>query len=752
MSQEEPINVFGGLRTYVAVVAAAAATTIVASTWLVGAPDSTQIAPMLAFAGAMFLVQLLPVPFPRGSQLELVRVEEAVVLPLLVLLHPTAGLIAVGLGILAGQLVGSRPEPIKVAFNTGQLVLSVGAGLWITALVAGESAPGFGPLQLLAAGLGLVAMFVVNQALVAGVMRVAAGTPMRRVLFEDATLKAGMWIANAALGTMLVLPAIEAPWLLLVALVPLAMLHAAWRVHADRASEEQRLRELGSAVGGLAGEVSLERVARALAESAREVVDASGSEVRLFEDERTFWTRRGPAGVEVGEHPSSAADRFDDASRVAFTVALGGSEGVFGELSVWLERDPDAAPTAFSRRDRTLLEMLSHQAASALDNSRLSARAAQQQQTISQVFEHSSEGMLVLDRRGRVRGWNPAMQVISGFGSPTVTASPISLISPQLASIVDADGPGTVDAVVSTSDGAHRHVRASYAPIERDSLGEEPHLRDEDHSWVVVVRDITLEQETERLKDDFVATVSHELRTPLTAIKGFLDTMRRDDIELGAAQVRMFLQIMGEQADRLERMIGDLLDMSAIESGRPLEVDVAPTDLASTVQRAIATFEAARPNAQVTFADSELGVIVEADSQRLEQVVTNLLDNALKHGGADAPIDVRIDRDASGAACIAVSDRGPGISLVDQRRIFERFFVTADSVTRTGGGAGLGLYICSRLVEAMSGDITVRSTVGMGTTFAVALPMLATSLPRELGTTQVNLRIDADAIDADHAL
>jgi PAS domain S-box-containing protein len=752
MNKEHRVSVFGGVRTYVVAVATAATATIVATTWIVGAPDRSQIGPMLAFAAAMFLVQLLPVPFPRGSQLELVRVEEAVVLPLLVLLHPAAGLLAVMLGILAGHLVASRPEPLKVAFNTGQLVLSVGAGLWVTALVAGGSAPGFGARELLAAGLGLVAMFCVNQVLVAGVMRVAAGTPVRRVLLEDGALKVGMWVANAALGTMLVLPAVEAPWLLLVALVPLAMLHGAWRVHADRAREEQRLRELGSAVGGLAGEVSLERVARALAESARDVVDASGAEVRLFEDERTFWTRRSATGVETGEHPSSAADRFDDASRVAFTVALGGSQGVFGELSVWHERDPEAAPNAFSRRDRTLLEMLSHQAASALDNSRLSARSAQQQQTIAQVFDHSSEGMLVLDRRGRVRGWNPAMQSISGFGASTVTASPISLISPQLASIVDADGPGILDAVVSTSDGAHRHVRASYAPIEQDTLGEEPHLRDEDHSWVVVVRDITLEQETERLKDDFVATVSHELRTPLTAIKGFLDTMRRDDIELGAAQVRMFLQIMGEQADRLERMIGDLLDMSAIESGRPLEVDVAPTDFATTVQRAIATFEAARPNAQVTFTDTELGAIVEADAHRLEQVVTNLLDNALKHGGADSPIDVRIDRDASGAACLAVSDRGPGISLVDQRRIFERFFVTADSVTRTGGGAGLGLYICNRLVEAMSGDITVRSTVGRGTTFAVSLPMLATTLPRDIAAPNVRLRTEQDQTDTDRAL
>jgi signal transduction histidine kinase len=309
--------------------------------------------------------------------------------------------------------------------------------------------------------------------------------------------------------------------------------------------------------------------------------------------------------------------------------------------------------------------------------------------------------------------------------------------------------------VLSTSDGELRDVRASYAPIERedderddasiDSSHAASARRDDEHCWVVVVRDITQEQETERLKDDFVATVSHELRTPLTAIKGFLETMRRDDIELGAAQVRMFLQIMGEQADRLERMIGDLLDMSAIESGRPLEVDVTPTDLSSTVRRAIATFEAARPVAEVTFDDSQLGMVVEADAHRLEQVITNLLDNALKHGGGESKIKVDVSRDEHGAASVSITDQGPGISLVDQRRIFERFFVTADSVTRTGGGAGLGLYICRRLMEAMSGDIRVRSSVGVGTTFSVVLPMLATSLPRDAVPPLTRMLIDGDA-------
>lgn len=723
----------GAVRTYVAVVVTLAAATIAASAWSFGAPVSSDLPLVAGFSLAFLLVQLLPVPFPRGSQLELVRVEEAVVVPLVLLVEPAPALVAVVLGLLTGQLLGSRPDMIKVAFNTAQLVLSVGAALFVSWSMTGTTSPGYGATELAAAGAGLVAMFVVNQLLMAGVLRVAAGASMLSVLREDIGLKAGMWVANAALGTMLVLPAVHEPALLLVALVPLAMLHGAWRVHADHARDELRLRELGTAVGGMSGEVPLEHVARALAESARDVVDASGAEVRLYEHGHTYWARRTRTGIEYGDQPARGARDRNEASREAFTVALSGSQGVLGELCVWHERGAESGSNrSFGRRDRTLLEMLGHQAASALDNSLLNARSQLQQRTITQVFEHSSEGMMVLDRRGRVCGWNPAMQAMSGFSQGTIDASPISLISPQLAAIVGSETPGTIDAMVSTADGDHRHVRASYAPIiEPES--DQGDASGEDHSWVIVLRDVTLEQETERLKDDFVATVSHELRTPLTAIKGFLETMRRDDIDLGAAQVRMFLQIMGEQADRLERLIGDLLDMSAIESGRPLEVERAPVDVSSTVRRAITTFEAARPDANIVFADLPMGLVVDADSQRLEQVVTNLLDNALKHGGREGTVTVRIEQTADGNCSIAVVDEGPGISAVDQRRIFERFFVTSDSVTRSGGGAGLGLYICSRLISAMDGDIAVDSSVGEGTTFRVALPVLAASMPPRNG-------------------
>jgi PAS domain S-box-containing protein len=716
------------IRVYVASVVLLAAGAIAAAFGIFGAPSSADALGIAGFAAAFVLVQLLPVPFPRGTQIELVRVEEAVVVPLVLLLDPTSALIATAVGIGIGQLINGVREPLKLAFNTAQLTLAVAAALAVADAVAGEVAPGYAPLSLLAALCGLGAMFVVNQLLVAGVMRVAAGTPMRSVLFEDLGLKLGMWTANAALGSLLVLPAAEAPALLLFAAVPLAMLHAAWRVHAEKARDEQRLRELGSAVGGMSGTVPVEDVARQIALSAREVIDAAGAEVRLFETDQVWWARQDEHGaLETGEDVAGSAEHaLPHTGRVAFTVPLTATQGVYGELCVWFVRsDEQQRPRALSRRDRTLLEMLAHQGATALDNSLLAARSAAQQRTISQVFEHSSEGMLVLDQRGRVRGWNPAMRSMSGFEDDVVRSSPIELISPQLAAIVKhGEQPGVIDAVLATAEGERRQIRASFAPIDGDAAGG-----DDEPKWVVVVRDITLEQETERLKDDFVATVSHELRTPLTAIKGFLDTMQRDDIELGAGQVRMFLQIMGEQADRLERLIGDLLDMSAIESGRPLEVDMSPIELTSTVQRSIATFRAARPNAEVEFQPGDLGLVVEADRQRLEQVMINLLDNALKHGGKDTPIRVRIDRGMDGVGRVSVMDEGPGIPVVDQRHIFDRFFVTADSVTRTGGGAGLGLYICRRLVAAMHGDIGVQSIVGQGTTFTIELPTQASAVP-----------------------
>ena len=162
----------------------------------------------------------------------------------------------------------------------------------------------------------------------------------------------------------------------------------------------------------------------------------------------------------------------------------------------------------------------------------------------------------------------------------------------------------------------------------------------------------------------------------------------------------------------------------------PITSPACPEQKVDSVQRNVLIIGAGGVEkiVEIELDDRDLDVVVDADSHRLEQVVSNLLDNARKHGGTVAPIGVRVARSKRGMAQILVTDQGQGISAVDQRRIFERFFVAANSVTRNGGGAGLGLYICNQLVTAMGGTIDVRSRVGEGATFIIELPIRAESL------------------------
>jgi signal transduction histidine kinase len=152
-------------------------------------------------------------------------------------------------------------------------------------------------------------------------------------------------------------------------------------------------------------------------------------------------------------------------------------------------------------------------------------------------------------------------------------------------------------------------------------------------------------------------------------------------------------------------------------------VRICTVDLVQEVRRAVMTFRATRPDVDVAWGDDDADpIVVEVDPDRLQQVLTNLLENARRHGGSTKPIEVRVTAGRNGRAGVSIRDHGRGIGVEDQARIFERFFFTADSATRNGGGAGLGLYICQRLMLAMDGAIDVHSIPGSGATFTLQLP------------------------------
>jgi signal transduction histidine kinase len=226
-------------------------------------------------------------------------------------------------------------------------------------------------------------------------------------------------------------------------------------------------------------------------------------------------------------------------------------------------------------------------------------------------------------------------------------------------------------------------------------------------------------EELDVMKTDFIAITSHELRTPLSSIRGFVDTLRRRRDVLPDEQIDEFLAIVQLQGERLARLVEDLLTVSRLEAGvltlSPQTTDIGP--LLHDVVRGLGD-DAKRID---WHAEPDIPPIV-VDPQRLAQVLTNLLTNALKFSSASRRIVVRADRTPAGGATISVEDHGGGIAPDQIDRIFERFHQAQHVQRREAEGVGLGLYITKELVDRMEGEIRVTSVVGDGSTFKVTLP------------------------------
>ncbi len=251
-----------------------------------------------------------------------------------------------------------------------------------------------------------------------------------------------------------------------------------------------------------------------------------------------------------------------------------------------------------------------------------------------------------------------------------------------------------------------------------------------DHAAVAIANATLYEKEKEnvakfmevdRLKSEFVATVSHELKTPLTSIIGAAQTLRRASDRLDEQSKAEFLTMMERQGQRLLRLIEDILFASRIESGEsPLKLE--PVDVAALAAEAVSTL-ATRPGAERIVLDfPENGLAAMADPGALQQVIINLVDNALKYGGADGPIVVTGRIADEEFVEVSVIDRGPGIAPEDQELIFDRFRQVDGSRKRRSVGVGLGLYIVRNLVEGHGGKIWVDSEVGQGSCFSFTLP------------------------------
>jgi signal transduction histidine kinase len=243
----------------------------------------------------------------------------------------------------------------------------------------------------------------------------------------------------------------------------------------------------------------------------------------------------------------------------------------------------------------------------------------------------------------------------------------------------------------------------------------------------------SLAQETEmsKLKDDFVATISHELRTPLTSVQGYLKTLLRSDMAVAPEELREFLGRADRQADRLRRLIEDLLFAAKVEASRPLQPTLV--NLGELTRRVI---EDSGPDIPPSRFETRLppeGPVVRTEEEHVYRILRNLVENALKYSDADSCVTIAAHRAEEGVM-LSVQDAGKGIPPAEGERIFERFYQVDQSLTRSVGGTGMGLYICRQAAEAIGARVWLERSDGCGSVFALWMP----SDPREdsdLGVT-----------------
>ena len=387
---------------------------------------------------------------------------------------------------------------------------------------------------------------------------------------------------------------------------------------------------------------------------------------------------------------------------------------------------------SFTDEDEELLVLFAAQAATAIAHARTYRAERRARADLEALIETSPVGVVVFDARtGALVSLNrEATRIVKSLCGPGQSAEQllgvitcrradgreIALDQLPLARVLDsAETVRAEEIVLSVPDGRSVTTLINATPIHGPD-GPEGALA----SVVVTMQDLEPLRELERMRAEFLGMVSHELRAPLTSIKGSAATVLRASRIFGPAEVAQFFRIIDEQADRMDSLIGDLLDAGRIDAGT-LSVASEPSEVAALVDQARGTFVSGGGRHTVRIDLPPDLPRVMADRQRLVQVLNNLLANAARHSPESAPIRIEAEREGLHVA-VSVSDEGRGIAPDHLGQLFRKYTAAGD---REGGiGGGLGLAICKGLVEAHGGRIWAESGgVGLGARFTFTIPV-----------------------------
>jgi len=639
------------------------------------------------FVAALCALHSVPLRLTHEGDLEGMQLEEALFVPMALLLSPAETLIAFVVSEAFGH-AWRRRGGMKAMFNIGQIVTCAAIGLGMSRLLGARTAD-FGGRSIGGAVFGGLVFPALTAVAVAGIISIAQRARFRTVLSDGGATRVAMWVGSISLGVVVVLATAQANWAAALVIIPVVVVQIAYAGARAQWRERQRIEALYEAASAIRSSIDSDEVrANLLAEAKRQL---EASDARIVDASST-------------QDPKAVYAELGDDVAVAVVGRVGGGD--------W-----DAG-------DRAMLRALAGVAAGALRNAELFEQVGNERKKLADVLSSTGDGILTVDADNKIVSWNPAMERITGHAAADVSGrSPWSFLCPP---IDDADGGAAPDddayseqptdpflpegsepllARITTATGTERWLTVTRSPLP-------------DGGAVIVARDETAKKEVDDLKADFLATISHELRTPLTPIKGYL-TMLLGDQPLEPDRIRGFLEVMARQTSRLERLIGDLLDATSLQQNQlylPDDVDwhAAINDVATIVRNQY-------PDHSIALDIPDDLPMMLADEQRAEQVLGNLLTNACKYSPLHSMITVTAEIDGD---CIrtTVCDQGPGVPVADRARIFERFTRLGDHMRRTVGGAGLGLFIARQLVEAMGGTIKVDDAPGGGAAFSFTLP------------------------------
>ncbi len=373
----------------------------------------------------------------------------------------------------------------------------------------------------------------------------------------------------------------------------------------------------------------------------------------------------------------------------------------------------------FNDEDVRLLERMARNVGSIIANLQLYREVVEEREELLQTFESLSAGLVLVSPEGRLSQINATARAIFGLDANAIGKS-------AKEEIRNADFHGTLHDAAQGGEGTKREIHADVHGYERIYEVQAAAVRSEEGKElgvVAILNDVTEMRNIDKMKSSFVAMASHELRTPLTAIKGFVSTLLMGEDEFSKEERMEFHQIIDHECDRLKRLIDDLLNTARIEAGESLKPNYTSVDIGSLLDKVVRVQQQASNRHKVLLeVHDKLPDRIVADEDKLDQVFTNLLNNAIKYSPNGGDVVVHAWNEGE-TLLFGVEDHGLGIPKDHLVKVFEKFHRVNNEDNRKIYGTGLGLYLVRHLVDQVHmGKIWAESEVGVGSTFYFRIP------------------------------